>query len=109
MDRHAAPASASPLRAFVDGELGRAFPPSRLKLALPRHHAGTVSRAGVIERLRPEIGDLMAVVAPAGYGKTTLLSEWMVADGRPTAWLSLDAADNDAVLLITYLGEEFGS
>ena len=35
------------------------------------------------------------VVAPAGYGKTVLLAEWVRAATRPAAWLSLDAADND--------------
>jgi LuxR family transcriptional regulator, maltose regulon positive regulatory protein len=46
------------------------------------------------------------VSAPAGFGKTTLLTEWLagvVADGVAVAWLSLDRRDNDPVLLWTYL------
>ncbi len=41
--------------------------------------------------------------APAGFGKTTLLTEWLAADGRPTGWLSLDRRDNDPTTFWTYL------
>jgi LuxR family maltose regulon positive regulatory protein len=43
------------------------------------------------------------VTAPAGYGKTTLLAQWGEADGRPFAWVSLDAGDNDPLTLLTYV------
>ncbi len=43
------------------------------------------------------------MVAPAGYGKTTLLAQWDAADRRPFAWVSLDASDNDPVVLLTYV------
>jgi len=46
------------------------------------------------------------VSAPAGFGKTTLLAEWLAAapaDGRSVAWLSLDQRDNDPALFWTYL------
>ena len=50
----------------------------------------------------------MLVSAPAGFGKTTLLTEWLAAappDGRPrsAAWLSLDAGDNDPAHFWTYV------
>jgi LuxR family transcriptional regulator, maltose regulon positive regulatory protein len=45
----------------------------------------------------------VTVVAPAGYGKTTLLALWAAADDRPFAWLSLDAYDNDPIILLTHL------
>src|SRR3954449_13505927 len=38
---------------------------------------------------------MTVLVAPAGYGKTTLLWEWAAADERPFAWVALDPADND--------------
>jgi len=58
----------------------------------------------LIERLNEGLhGNLTLVSAPAGFGKTTLVSEW-VADGkRPTAWLSLDEADNDPARFLAYL------
>ncbi|XID94888.1 LuxR C-terminal-related transcriptional regulator [Paenibacillaceae bacterium WGS1546] len=40
---------------------------------------------------------LTLITAPAGYGKTTLLSEWAMAADRCSAWVSLDAGDNDRV------------
>jgi LuxR family maltose regulon positive regulatory protein len=43
---------------------------------------------------------LVLVVAPAGYGKTTALAEWAEHDGRPFAWITLDAADNDLERLL---------
>ena len=41
------------------------------------------------------------LVAPAGYGKTTTLSQWAARDGRPFAWVTLDAADNDPTTLLS--------
>ena len=44
-------------------------------------------------------------VAPPGFGKSTLLAEWGQHDDRPFAWLSLDAGDNDPIVLWSYLTE----
>ena len=46
---------------------------------------------------------LTLISAPAGFGKTTLVSEWVSACGRPVAWLSLDEEDNDLPRFLTYL------
>jgi LuxR family maltose regulon positive regulatory protein len=43
------------------------------------------------------------VVAPAGYGKTTLLSQWAARDSRPFAWVSLDERDNDPYVLLKHV------
>ena len=45
----------------------------------------------------------MSVVAPAGYGKTTLLAQWAERDDRVFAWVSVDEKDNDPKVLLTYL------
>ena len=45
----------------------------------------------------------MTVVAPAGYGKTTLLAWWAEADPRPFAWVALDGRDDDAVVFLRYI------
>src|ERR1700689_5817050 len=42
-------------------------------------------------------GGLVLVCAPAGFGKTALLADWLRSSGRPVAWLSLDVGDNDPV------------
>jgi LuxR family maltose regulon positive regulatory protein len=57
-------------------------------------------RPGFVVRPRlagPLVGGLVLVCAPAGFGKTALLADWLRSDGRPVAWLSLDAGDNDPV------------
>jgi LuxR family maltose regulon positive regulatory protein len=46
---------------------------------------------------------LTLVSAPAGFGKTTLVGEWVAACGRPVAWLSLDAGDSDPSRFLAYL------
>jgi LuxR family transcriptional regulator, maltose regulon positive regulatory protein len=47
----------------------------------------------------------VSVVAPAGYGKTTLLSQWAENDGQAFAWVSVDEKDNDPKVLLTYVAE----
>src|SRR5690606_29188258 len=46
---------------------------------------------------------LTLVSAPAGFGKTTLVSAWLAHNDRPAAWLSLDARDGDPVRFLTYV------
>ncbi len=46
---------------------------------------------------------LILVSAPAGFGKTTLVSQWLAAAGQPAGWLSLDAGDNQPVQFLRYL------
>jgi len=45
------------------------------------------------------------VVAPAGYGKTTLLAQWAERNGQAFAWVSVDEKDNDPKILLTYVAE----
>ena len=68
------------------------------KIRIPPLLAGTVSRTALVNRLRAAGAfPLVLVVAPAGYGKTTLLSQWATRDARPFAWVSIDERDNDPV------------
>lgn len=46
---------------------------------------------------------LSLISAPAGFGKTTLVSEWVASSKRSTAWLSLDEGDSDLTRFLTYL------
>lgn len=65
---------------------------------------GIVPRTRLVERLLEQCsGGVVAVLAPAGYGKTTLLAQWAKADPRPVAWLTLDRADNDPTALLARL------
>jgi LuxR family maltose regulon positive regulatory protein len=68
----------------------------RTKLYRPRSRSDMISRARLIERLNDGLhGNVTLVSAPAGFGKTTLLTQWLQTIDRPTAWLSLDANDNE--------------
>jgi len=63
-----------------------------------------VSRLRLIERLDAGLrGKLTLVSAPTGYGKTTLVSDWIARSEIPAAWLSLDASDNDVARFYSYL------
>ncbi len=77
------------------------------KTRVPTRRRGLVARSRLTERLgRAGESALTLVSAPAGFGKTTLLTDWLTAgrsDGRITAWLSLDPSDNDPVLFWSYL------
>ena len=63
-----------------------------VKLAAPQARAGTAVKAEAVARLRDSPAPCVSVVAPAGYGKTTLLARWAEADPRPFAWVALDGA-----------------
>jgi LuxR family transcriptional regulator, maltose regulon positive regulatory protein len=85
---------------------GPAFDLLVSKLRRPLVRSGTVRRSSLIERLaRADGHPIVSVVAPAGYGKTTLLSQWAEANGQAFAWLSLEEPDNDPKVLLTYVAE----
>ena len=62
---------------------------------------GLVRRERLIARLAGS-GDtpVLMLVAPAGYGKSTILADWTEADERPSAWLTLDERHNDPALML---------
>lgn len=73
------------------------------KLYVPRPRSKTVLRSRLSARLNGGLhGKLSLISAPAGFGKTTLVTEWVADCGRPAAWLSLDEADNDLSRFLTY-------
>ena len=74
------------------------------KLYIPPLRPKVVSRPRLLERLNGGLHrNLILIAAPAGFGKTTLVSEWVEGIERPTAWLSLDEGDNDPTRFLTYL------
>src|SRR5580698_1459199 len=76
------------------------------KLLRPLVRPGTIRRAPLLDRLAG--GDprpIVSVVAPPGYGKTTLLSQWAERNGQAFAWVSVDEGDNDPKVLLTYVAE----
>ena len=76
------------------------------KLRRPLLRPGTVRRSSLIERLaRCDRRPIVSVVAPAGYGKTTVLAQWAERNGQAFAWVSVDEADNDPKVLLTYVAK----
>jgi LuxR family transcriptional regulator, maltose regulon positive regulatory protein len=75
------------------------------KLRPPQARVRLVERHVLISELSGSDTPLVAVSAPAGSGKTTLLRQWAEADDRPFAWVQLDAADSDPVVLLTYVAQ----
>src|SRR6266566_5713773 len=74
------------------------------KLYVPPPRPEVVFRPRLIERLNDGLNcKLTLISAPAGFGKTTLISEWVAGCERPAAWLSLDEGDNDPTRFLVYL------
>lgn len=73
------------------------------KLYVPAVRPRMVPRPRLVERLNAGLHRTLTLVsAPAGFGKTTLLSEWTANTERPFAWLSLDGDDNDPTRFLAY-------
>src|SRR5580704_14668127 len=105
-----APVRTRPKAAGHRGDSPVPAPLLETKFYVPRSRHGLVPRPRLSERLdRGTAAKLMLVSAPAGFGKTTLLTEWLAAgpagpaDERLAAWLSLDRSDNDPASFWTYL------
>lgn len=79
------------------------FEVAKAKLQSPVLPSGTVSRAGLVNRLRGSALPVVTITAPAGYGKTTLLAQWAERDGRPFAWISVDEHDADPLVLLRHV------
>jgi LuxR family transcriptional regulator, maltose regulon positive regulatory protein len=81
-----------------------AFGVTEARLFRPPVRPGIVRRNALVERLRnAETASVVAITAPAGYGKTTLLAEWAERDRRPFAWVSVDEADGDPVVFLGHV------
>jgi LuxR family maltose regulon positive regulatory protein len=80
------------------------FPIVESKLTPAPTRPGIVSRVRLLDWLEASAATpVVAMSAPAGYGKTVLVAEWAKRDPRPFVWLSIDRHDNDPVVLLTYL------
>ena len=80
------------------------FELAEAKLAAPAVRPGTVAKADLIARLCAASDPFATIVAPAGYGKTTLLARWAEADPRRFAWVALDGRnDDDALMFMRYV------
>src|SRR5436190_24048932 len=71
------------------------------KIQRPVHRDGLIARTRLLDALAstPDRASLILLTAPAGYGKTTVLSQWAAEDSREFAWVTVDEADGDPVRL----------
>ena len=80
----------------------------RTKLFIPQTRGNLVPRPRLVELLNTGLDkELTLIAAPAGFGKTTLVVDWLKQIDLPAAWLSLDEADNDLPRFLAYLAAAF--
>ena len=79
------------------------FVPSKIKLRRPELRPGVVPRPKLAAQLQEGDATVALVVAPPGYGKTTLVSEMTTAAERPFVWLTITEEDNDPSALLAYV------
>jgi LuxR family maltose regulon positive regulatory protein len=76
----------------------------RTKISVPRRRTNAVARPRLVKRLDEVLAARLALIsAPAGFGKTTLVTEWITRHGAPVAWYSIDEDDEDEARFLTYL------
>lgn len=74
------------------------------KLFIPSPRPDHINRRRLLSRLENTLNRKLTLVsAPAGFGKTTLLSIWVSENDLPVAWLSLDTDDDDPAIFLRYL------
>src|SRR6266487_4282854 len=74
------------------------------KLHVPRPRPHLVHRPCLIQRLQQGMERaLILISAPVGFGKSTLLSDWLASSAIPVAWLSLEPQDNEPARFLSYL------
>ncbi len=78
------------------------------RIAPPITRRGAVPRTDLVDRLRGTTAPVIGVIAPTGYGKTTLVAQWAEVDPRGVAWLSLDETDNDPVVFLASVAASVG-
>jgi LuxR family transcriptional regulator, maltose regulon positive regulatory protein len=83
-----------------------AVPVLATKFYVPSPPLKVVTRSRLINRLNEGLSggrQLTLISAPAGFGKSTLVSEWILSCRRPVTWLSLDEGDNDPKRFLAYM------
>jgi LuxR family maltose regulon positive regulatory protein len=78
-----------------------------VKLSVPHVRPGLVSRASLIDSARESGAVTVGVTAPAGYGKSTMLIEWVARERRAAAWISLDRHDDDPRILLFLIASAY--
>lgn len=95
---------------MYDSELNSKSPVLNIKITLPVIHGNIIHRAWLIDKLKKGIKNcpqITLVSAPPGYGKTTLITDWIKNTNIRNIWFNLDKLDNDPIRFFQYLSECF--
>jgi LuxR family transcriptional regulator, maltose regulon positive regulatory protein len=93
-----------PVQPWGPAPAAPSFPILESKLTPAPTRPGIVSRVQLLDWLEASAATpVVAICAPAGYGKTVLATEWAKRDPRPFVWLTIDRHDNDPAVLLPYL------
>ena len=91
---------------LASGEIATSLldPLLEARLVVPHRHVGTLRRTRLLRQLRSARDrPVISIVAPPGYGKSSLLVQWATEDVGPVAWLTADDSDSDPVVFLTDL------
>ena len=78
------------------------FPVLASKISVPPLHVSVISRPRLVRRLDEGLDcKLSLIAAPPGFGKTTLVSNWIQQKNIPSSWFSIDETDNDPLQFLT--------
>jgi LuxR family transcriptional regulator, maltose regulon positive regulatory protein len=91
-----------------EADLRPGFTLSESKFHPPDARPGIVARTALLERLAATTAPVITIIAPPGYGKTTLMAQWAGRLGPQVTWLSCDDEDNDPVVLLSALAVALG-
>ncbi len=82
----------------------RSYPLLATKLFIPKLRSSIINRNRLTDRLNDGLQNKLTLIcAPAGFGKTTLLIDWISKSNRPAAWISLDKTESDPLCFLKYL------
>ena len=78
--------------------------PLKTKLCIPPLRSGWITRSRLVKRVDEGFERKLTLIsAPAGFGKTTLLVDWVHKHKIPVAWFSVDKGDNDPLQFLNYI------
>ena len=76
----------------------------RTKLFISQYSVDNLTRKRLVEKINQGIKNKVTLItAPAGFGKTTLVTEWIHQAPLPICWYSIDANDNDLIIFVSYM------
>ena len=81
---------------------------NRARFVVPKVDPGIVVRSRLDDRYESATGQVVRVLAPAGYGKSTIVSRWVAGEKRAVAWVDLERVDNDPFVLVGAVAQALG-